>query len=55
VQIGRISRPHITIERLIWQPEQGSYEVSTTEEFQHTTDGWSRITSRVFAEPDGIE
>jgi len=39
----RISRPHITIERLTWQPEQGSYEVSTTEEFQHTTDGWSRI------------
>jgi hypothetical protein len=39
----RISHPHITIERLAWQPEQGNYGVSVTEEFHHSADGWSRI------------
>lgn len=50
----RISHPHISIERFNWQPEQGTYLVSTTEYFQHSSDGWLRTTNRPFAEPGGF-
>lgn len=36
----RINHPHITIERLIWQPERAMFDLSSTEHFRHTADGW---------------
>jgi 3',5'-cyclic AMP phosphodiesterase CpdA len=50
-----ISHPHINIERFTWQPEQGTFVVSTTEPFQHSSGGWSRITSRDFPGSAGFK
>jgi 3',5'-cyclic AMP phosphodiesterase CpdA len=36
----RINHPHITIERLIWQPARARFELSSTEHFRHTEAGW---------------
>lgn len=36
----RIAHPHIAIERLIWQPEKLTFDLSSTEHFRHTADGW---------------
>jgi 3',5'-cyclic AMP phosphodiesterase CpdA len=36
----RINHPHITIERLIWQPEKAFFDLSSTEHFRHTANGW---------------
>jgi 3',5'-cyclic AMP phosphodiesterase CpdA len=38
--VVRINHPHITIERLIWQPEKAFFDLSSTENFRHTPDGW---------------
>jgi hypothetical protein len=48
-----ISHPHINIERFTWQPERGTFVVSTTEPFQHSSGDWSRITSCDFPGPAG--
>ncbi|MGH7874241.1 MAG: metallophosphoesterase family protein [Candidatus Binatia bacterium] len=40
----RIEHPHIRIERLTWQPEQGAFVVSVTESFEHSSAGWSRVS-----------
>ena len=45
----RISHPHISIERLTWQPEQGTFVLSITESFEHNSSGWSRVSNRNFS------
>ena len=45
----RISHPHISIERLTWQPEQGTFVLSITESFEHNSSGWSRVWNRNFS------
>ena len=39
----QIDRPHISVRRLEWQPDQVAFELAMTERFAHTSDGWSRI------------
>lgn len=39
----RIERPNISIERLEWQAESGSFAMAESENFRHTPDGWIRI------------
>lgn len=50
-----ISHPHVSIERFTWQPEQGTFVVSTTEPYQHSSGGWSRVSSRDFPGPVGFK
>lgn len=38
----KIDRPHITIDRHIWQTETGAFEVLSVENFKRTADGWVR-------------
>jgi 3',5'-cyclic AMP phosphodiesterase CpdA len=38
--VMRIARPHLTIERLIWQPDSSVFAPAATEHFQHTPNGW---------------
>src|SRR6266850_812476 len=40
----RIDHPHITVERMMWQPASVSFAVTTKEEFRHTPDGWIRLS-----------
>jgi 3',5'-cyclic AMP phosphodiesterase CpdA len=42
----RIDRPHITVERMMWQPASASFAVASKEEFRHTSDGWIRLSDR---------
>ena len=51
----RISHPHITIERLAWQPEHASFVVSAGDEFQHSADGWALVSSHEFAGHRGFK
>jgi hypothetical protein len=41
----RIGHPHISIERLTWQSGQGSFVLSMTESFEHSSGGWSRVSN----------
>ena len=43
----RINHPHISVERLVWQPERSAFVLASMENFKHTPDGWVRL-------PDGI-
>ena len=45
----RIRHPNISIERLTWQPEQGTFVLSMTESFEHNSSGWSRVWNRNFS------
>ena len=45
----RAQHPHIKVERLSWQPERAEFAPSSNENFQHTADGWVRITDEVAA------
>lgn len=36
----RINHPHITIERLIWQPANAKFDSSSPEHFRHSAQGW---------------
>jgi 3',5'-cyclic AMP phosphodiesterase CpdA len=38
----RIAHPQITVERLVWQPDQGRFVLATSERFHHTDEGWVR-------------
>jgi 3',5'-cyclic AMP phosphodiesterase CpdA len=38
-----VEHPHISVERLEWQPAQKIFSLATTEQFRHTPDGWVRI------------
>ena len=40
----RIDRPHIIIERFEWQPDDEKFVQATTERFNHTINGWIRLT-----------
>ncbi len=39
----RINHPHITVERFTWLIDKRVFALLSTESFQHTSDGWSRI------------
>lgn len=39
----RADRPHITVERLEWQPERAQFAMAMTERFRHTPEGWTRV------------
>jgi 3',5'-cyclic AMP phosphodiesterase CpdA len=43
----RIDRPHIKVERMMWQPASASFAVATKEEFRHTPEGWIRLSENV--------
>jgi 3',5'-cyclic AMP phosphodiesterase CpdA len=36
----RINHPRITIERLVWQAQSQIFDLSSSEHFHHTADGW---------------
>lgn len=39
----RISHPNISVERFMWQPAVEEFVAAGEEEFQHTSDGWTRV------------
>lgn len=41
--VVRVEKPHIAVERFVWQPERRSFELASTENFRHTSDGWIRV------------
>jgi 3',5'-cyclic AMP phosphodiesterase CpdA len=45
----RAQHPHIKVERLAWHPERRAFAPSSDEDFQHTADGWVRLTDEVSA------
>lgn len=45
----RAQHPHIKVERLAWKPERAAFLPSSNESFQHTSDGWVRLTDEVAA------
>jgi 3',5'-cyclic AMP phosphodiesterase CpdA len=42
----RIDRPHITVERMMWQPASASFAAASKEEFRHSGDGWMRLSDK---------
>jgi 3',5'-cyclic AMP phosphodiesterase CpdA len=47
--IVRVRHPHIEVERLAWQAGRAAFAPSSNENFQHTPDGWVRLTDEVAA------
>jgi 3',5'-cyclic AMP phosphodiesterase CpdA len=47
--VVRVKHPHVNVERLTWQPERGEFTPSSSETFQHTPDGWTRLPDEVAA------
>jgi 3',5'-cyclic AMP phosphodiesterase CpdA len=45
----RTDHPHITVERLVWQPAQTAFTSTSVENFSHTPDGWARIPDEAAA------
>ncbi len=41
--VVRARHPHITVERLTWQPALATFASSSIENFKHTPDGWLRL------------
>ena len=39
----RLQHPQISVERVMWKPETSAFALASTEQFQHTPDGWVRI------------
>jgi len=39
--VVRIDRPHIEVQRFEWKSEHEHFELTTTEQFRHTPDGWT--------------
>jgi len=42
--IVRVDRPHVSVERLNWDSDRGSFAVATIDEFRRTLNGWMRNT-----------
>lgn len=42
LNVIRIDRPHVTIERRIWRPHSGMFDLLSTEQFHGGADGWIR-------------
>lgn len=42
LNVIRIDRPHVTIERHVWMPETNTFALFSTEQFQKQPDGWVR-------------
>jgi 3',5'-cyclic AMP phosphodiesterase CpdA len=40
----RIERPHISVERMVWNPSRAGYEAAAEYQYRHTETGWLRIT-----------
>lgn len=57
----RIQHPYIKVERLTWQAEAKRFAPSSSENFEHTKDGWKRLSDEVAAgitfaeETDGLQ
>lgn len=47
--VVRVNHPHLNVERLSWRPEQGAFAPSSSETFQHTPRGWSRLPDEAAA------
>jgi 3',5'-cyclic AMP phosphodiesterase CpdA len=45
----RVQHPYINVERMVWQPENSSFFPASSEHFQHTPDGWVRLSDEVAA------
>ena len=45
----RLKRPHIQIERRIWQPDFAAFKPGPAETFQKSSDGWERLSDEVAA------
>jgi len=45
----RAQHPHIKVERLAWHAQRQAFAPSSDEDFQHTSDGWVRLTDEVSA------
>ena len=41
--VVRVDRPHVAVERFVWQARSGKFSLMTTERFRHTSDGWARM------------
>lgn len=59
--VVRIQHPYIRVERLTWQAETKRFTPSSSENFEHTTKGWKRLSDEVAAgltfaeETDGLQ
>lgn len=40
----RLQRPHISVERMVWNPSRGGYEAAGEARYRHSERGWFRIT-----------
>jgi 3',5'-cyclic AMP phosphodiesterase CpdA len=47
--VVRIQHPYIKVERHSWQAETGRFTPSSSEAFEHTKDGWKRLSDEVAA------
>lgn len=43
LNLMRYANSDLTIQRLVWQPEQTSFTASVTDHFQRSSSGWSRL------------
>ncbi len=47
--IVRVKHPYINVERQSWAAERGAFTPAASEHFQHTPDGWARLSDEVAA------
>lgn len=47
--VVRVKHPYVQVERLAWRPDDGRFAPSSSETFQHTDAGWSRLTDEAAA------
>lgn len=45
----RLKHPHINVQRLSWRDDQQTFTLAASEHFQHTPDGWVRLSDEVAA------
>ncbi len=45
----RLKQPHINVQRLAWRDDQQTFTLAASEHFQHTPDGWTRLSDEVAA------
>jgi 3',5'-cyclic AMP phosphodiesterase CpdA len=43
LNVIRIDRPHLSVERHMWDAATGVFGIASTERFQRTTSGWARV------------
>ena len=47
--VVRVQHPYVQVERLAWQPDAVRFAPASSETFQHTPDGWARLTDEAAA------